>query len=243
MRKNPEGTVYVGPQGAVWYGKSMKLESPEDYYARLAACCGSDGRLPTAVEGALGWETYPYEPDSLRLKALMPLAEAEPARHGEEATECWCALPDEERPDWFDPIVWRNERWVLTVDLEQSLPVFLMLSPTAGHYDLATLPDDLAAEMGQLMVAVSAAVESLPSVGRCQLARWGDGGAHLHLAFLGRPARVLQFRGSGLLDWAINLPDVPRAVLIINALAVATSLQGVLGGEVGELAATEVERP
>ena len=61
-------------------------------------------------------------------------------------------------------------------------------------------------------MAVSAAVESLPSVGRVQLAKYGDGGAHLHLLFFGRPARMLQLRGSPLLDWEENLPAVPEVL-------------------------------
>ena len=110
--------------------------------------------------------------------------------------------------------------------------------PVSTHCDLATLPADLAAELGQLIVAISAAVESLPSVGRAQLARWGDGAAHRHLAFLGRPARVLQFRGSPLLDWAENLPDVPEGVPRANALTVVSYLVGAVGGTAGEFAPT-----
>ena len=79
------------------------------------------------------------------------------------------------------------------------------------------MPDDLAAEMGRLIVAVSAAVETLPSVGRVQVAKYGDGGAHLHLFFLARPARMLQLRGSPLLDWEENLPPVPLEVTRANA--------------------------
>ena len=75
--------------------------------------------------------------------------------------------------------------------------------------------------MGRLIVAVSAAVEALPSVGRVQLAKYGDGGAHLHLFFLARPARMLQLRGSPLLDWEENLPPVPLEVARANAEFVA----------------------
>ncbi|GAA1728864.1 hypothetical protein GCM10009809_25560 [Isoptericola hypogeus] len=211
----------------------MQPESPEEYHARIAAHLGADGRLPVAVEEMPGWDIYPYEVGSLRMKPLQPLADSEPPRRGEDAADCWCAGPPDERPEWLDGYVWRNERWVLTANLEQSLPVFLTLVPVSTHCDLPSVPADLAAEMGQLIVAISAAVEALPSVGRVQLAKWGDGGAHLHLAFLGRPARVLQFRGSPLLDWAENLPDVPADVLRVNAEFVAAHLAAAVGGEVG----------
>jgi hypothetical protein len=84
--------------------------------------------------------------------------------------------------------------------------------------------------MGVLIVAVSAAVEALPSVGRVQLAKYGDGGAHLHLFFFGRPARMLQLRGSPLLDWEENLPPVPLHVHRANAEAVAQHLLRTIGG-------------
>ena len=109
------------------------------------------------------------------------------------------------------------------------LPIGLTLGPLV-HCDLTTVPDDLAGEMGRLIVAVSAAVEALPSVGRVQLAKYGDGGAHLHLFFLGRPARMLQLRGSPLLDWEENLPPVPLEVARANAEFVADRLLAALGG-------------
>jgi len=208
----------------------MQPESAEEYYARIAAHTGPDGRLPVAVEEMPGWDIYPYEVDSLRMKPLRPLADAEPPRRGEDPADCWCAGSSEDRAARFEGWVWRNERWVLTADLAQSLPAFLTLVPVT-HCDLPSVPADLAAEMGRLIVAVSAAVEALPSVGRVQLAKWGDGGAHLHLAFLGRPARVLQLRGSPLLDWAENLPDVPADVLRANAAFVADHLAAAVGGE------------
>jgi len=49
------------------------------------------------------------------------------------------------------------------------LPIGLTLGPWV-HCDLPTVPDHLAGEMGTLIVAVSAAVEALPGVGRVQLA-------------------------------------------------------------------------
>ena len=75
-------------------------------------------------------------------------------------------------------MAWRNERWLL-VALDMKLPVSLILRPVE-HFDIADLPDDMAAEMGLLMVRVTAAVEELPSVGRCHIGRYGDGGAHAH---------------------------------------------------------------
>src|SRR5690606_12553299 len=107
-----------------------------------------------------------------------------------DPAECWCASNYDDR---LARSLWHNETWLLTADLAQPLPAMLTLTPRV-HCDLPTVPGELAGEMGQLIVAISAAVEALPSVGRVQLAKWGDGGAHLHLVFMGRPARILQFR-------------------------------------------------
>ena len=53
---------------------------------------------------------------------------------------------------------------------------------------------------------------------------------HLHLWFLGRPARVGQFRGSPLIDWEENLPRVPQDVADANAYAVAARVTAAYGG-------------
>ncbi len=124
--------------------------------------------------------------------------------------------------------MWSNERWSLTAE-RSGLPFLGVLVPHA-HHDLGDLPDDLATDFGRLIVAISAAVEALPSVGRTHLARYGDGGAHLHLFFFGRPARVGQLRGSPLIDWEENLPKVPQDVADANAYAVATHLAAAYGG-------------
>ena len=206
-------------------------ETVEDYYARIAAACDAEGRLPVAVEEMPGWDIYPYEIESLRLKPLHALAEQEPPRRGESAADCWCANGFGEDDGTR---VWSNGRWSLGLSRHTGLPVMMHLSPLE-HHDLPTLPADLAAEMGQLVVAVADAVEHVPSVGRVQLAKYGDGGAHLHLLFLGRPARVLQFRGSPLVDWEENLPRVPLEVLQANARVVAERLSVNVGGSAGSL--------
>lgn len=203
-------------------------ESAEDYYARIAAATDDDGRLAVAVEEMPGWDIFPFEIDSLRIKPLQPLADVEPPRRGEDPATCWCA--DEPDPHISERRVWGNERWSLTLDTDMRLPISLSLGP-AHHCDLTDVPDDLAAEMGLIVVAVSAAIEALPSAGRVQLAKYGDGGAHLHLFFFGRPARMLQLRGSPMLDWEENLPAVPLEVLRANAEFVAQRVVERLGGD------------
>ncbi|GAA3810575.1 hypothetical protein [Nocardioides panacisoli] len=205
----------------------MALETPEEYYARIVAAAGEDGRLPVAVEEMPGWDIYPYEIDSLRIKPLQPLADEEPPRRGEAAEDCWCTDPGAQQP--VAGTAWRNERWRLIVARETRVPAYLILEPLT-HCDLASVPSDLATEMGRLVVEIAAAMEALPSVARAQLLRFGDGGAHLHLMFLGRPRRALQLRGSPLLDWEENLPVVPLEVHQANAAYVGERLAERVGG-------------
>ncbi len=205
----------------------MGPESAEDFHARVRAAAGPDGRLRVAVEEMPGWDIFPFELDSLRLKPLQPLADEEPPRRGEDPAQCHCARAAS--PEHAQAVAWSNDRWQLTLNSDMKLPIALSLGPRA-HCDLPTVPEELAAEMGILIVAVSAAVEALPSVGRVQLAKYGDGGAHLHLFFFGRPARMLQLRGSPLLDWEENLPAVPLEVLRANAEFVSRHLVARLGG-------------
>ncbi|MGI8524222.1 MAG: hypothetical protein ACR2K3_13090 [Nocardioides sp.] len=203
-------------------------ESAEDYYARIAAATDGDDRLAVAVEEMPGWDIFPFEIDSLRIKPLQPLADEEPPRGGEDPATCWCA--SEPDPGFLEQRVWGNGRWWLTLNTDMKLPIAMNLVP-AHHCDLTDVPDGLADEMGRIIVVVSAAVEALPSVGRVQIAKYGDGGAHLHLFFFGRPARMLQLRGSPMLDWEENLPAVPLEVLRANAEFVAERVVDRIGGD------------
>lgn len=202
------------------------LETAEEFHARVAAATDDEGRLPVAIELMPGWDIFPFELDTLRIKPLEPLLDEEPARRGNDPADCPCQQPrSPEQEAW---VAWSNERWRLTV-LDMRLPVTLILQPRE-HHDLADLPDELASEMGRLTVAITAAVEELPSVGRCHVGRYGDGSAHLHPFFFGRPARMPQLRGSTLLDWEENLPTVPEDVRRGNASYVAARLVERLGG-------------
>ena len=109
-------------------------------------------------------------------------------------------------------------------------PLILMLE-SAAHHDLPDLPDDRAAEMGRLTVAISRAIESLPHIARAHVSRWGDGGAHLHLFFFARPAGFSQLRGTCLAIWDDLLPPVPGSQRDRDAVAVGQALADGYGGQ------------
>ncbi|HWU23781.1 MAG TPA: hypothetical protein VN088_19740 [Nocardioides sp.] len=205
-------------------------ETAEDFHARLVAQADGEGRLPVVSDAMAGWDIFPFELDGLRLKPLRPLGEAEWPRHGEDPAQCGCAgEPDDAR------LVWSNQRWRLGHVSSTGLPLMMTLDPIA-HHDLNDLPDDLAGELGRLMVAICSAMEELPSVGRAHVQKIGDGAAHLHVWFIARPARTTQFLGSPLLDWEESFPRVPEDVLRANAGFVAAHLVDRVGGSTGPFA-------
>jgi hypothetical protein len=202
-------------------------ETIEDYYERVEAAADDEGRLATNAE-MQAWEVFPFESEGLRLKPLEPLAAAEVPRGGEGGKPCGGCSPADEA-SFAGAEVWRDDRWRITVTEPSGAPLLLMLSPLA-HYDFTTLPMDRAAEMGQIMVALGAAIEALPSVARVHVSKWGDGGAHAHIFFYARPTRMPQLRGTMMAVWDDYLPPVPGDVRDANARAVVQDLVRSYGG-------------
>jgi diadenosine tetraphosphate (Ap4A) HIT family hydrolase len=104
-----------------------------------------------------------------------------------------------------------------------------MLSPKE-HVDLTELSDDLASELGRLVVHTARAVEALPHIARAHMSRWGDGGAHLHVFFFARPEGFVQLRGTCFAIWDDLLPPTPKDVRDADALLVAREIELSYGG-------------
>jgi hypothetical protein len=64
------------------------------------------------------------------------------------------------------------------------------------------------------------------------VSKWGDGGAHLHVWFMSRPAGFGQLRGGCLPLWKDILPPTPEDVWAANLRTVATALAAAHGGEI-----------
>ncbi|MBP6996609.1 MAG: hypothetical protein KBB39_10775 [Phycicoccus sp.] len=211
----------------------MRPERIEDYDARITAALGPHRRPEAGAVEVVTWDVFPFEADGLAVKPVDGLVSQEAPRFGEDPAGCWCA----EGSPW-GTVVWSNPDWLLLSPTETSgSPLVLTLVPRA-HHDAGQLPDALAQSWGLLTTAIMAAaimaaVESLPSVARCHLGRWGDGGAHAHYLFLARPARMPQLRGSPMVLWDDFLPPVPALVREANAAAVVDRLVARVGGERG----------
>ena len=189
-------------------------ETPEEMYRRALAAAGADGRLP--VPPVHDWDTFPFD-GALRVRELAAPAD-EPPRLGEDPAACWRC----ERGD--DEMLWYDERWRLSAPGRPSgLPVVVILE-SREHRDLPDLPDELAAELGLLIVRVERAVRRVGGIERVHVGRWGEGSAHLHVWFLARPARLLQLRSSFAAIWDDILPPVPDDVWRDNLALVAAAL-------------------
>lgn len=187
---------------------------PAAFHARVLAHADDGGRLPMAAQPM--WEIFPFEPDTLRVKPLEPLTLPEPPRGGAGGGGCRpCADP-------LHSAVWADEQWVLRGAFRAGLPSLTLLP--RRHLDLEDLDDTLAADLGQLTVRISRALHAGGGIGRVHVNKWGDGGEHLHVIFLARPAGMLQLRGSNLPLWEEMLPRLPVEELAPAYGAVADAL-------------------
>jgi hypothetical protein len=196
--------------------------SPADFHAYAMRAADADGRLP--LSRMTTWEVFPFEQAGLRIVPLKPPALPEPPRDGDQGTACRVC---ESR----QPGIWSDEHWRLSeLGSDNGVPLVLMLVPRE-HYDLPDLPDDRAAELGVLQAHIARAIEGLPHIARAHVSRWGDGGAHLHVFFLARPAGFTQLRGTCLALWDDLLPPSPADLRAADTAAVARALAASYRGQ------------
>jgi len=185
-------------------------ETPEEFHARAKDAL----RMPPVGE----WETFPFD-GALRPRVLAPPAEDEKRRQGKDGIDCYaCAKTSDE-------LIWEDEHWQLWPIGPTGLPLVLILEPKE-HYDIETLPAELAAELGPLMQRVERAVRAVGEIGRVHIGRWGEGAEHLHLWFFGRPARMRQLSDSFAAIWDDVLPPVPEEIWHANVASAAAAMRG-----------------
>ncbi|MGC4755377.1 hypothetical protein [Micromonospora trifolii] len=193
---------------------------PDQFYDHAVTVADSERRLPLAP--MTGWDISPFEQDGLRVAPLLPPVLPEPARHGEDPAQCQIC---QER----DQGIWFNDDWRLARVAGVGVPLALMLYPR-DHYDMADLPDDLAAELGLLTTRIVRHMQALPHIARAHVYRIGDGAAHLHVWFFARPQGQAQLLGSWLVVWDDLLPEYPADVAEADAATVADALVVSYGG-------------
>lgn len=196
--------------------------TPDEFFENATALGEDEERR--AIAALAEWEPFPFDPESLRLVRLRRGELPEAPRHDEDPATCHsCAGTS-------GLLVWQDEAWRLIATAEPSgAPLVLLLLPKE-HYDLGDLPNDLAAQLGLIIVHLGRAVESLEHIARAHVSRWGDGGAHLHIFIVARPEGFVQLRGSFFLVWDDLLAPVPRAVRDADAHRVGQLLAESYGG-------------
>jgi hypothetical protein len=95
---------------------------------------------------------------------------------------------------------------------------------TRAHYDFGDLPDELAVELGPMLLKVERAVSAIGDIGNVHVCRWGDGSEHLHWWFMGRPARIPQLIGSFAAIWDDIVPPLPEEIWNANVEIVRREL-------------------
>jgi diadenosine tetraphosphate (Ap4A) HIT family hydrolase len=178
--------------------------------------------VPFDGDGIPGWDTFPFDGD-LMVRSLDPPVLPEPPRNGEDdPASCFVCR------DGLSRAVWADEHWMLRHSGgPTAIPVVVLLCPIA-HHDLADLPPARAAEIGPMLQRVERAIMSVGGIGRVHSQKIGDGAAHLHLWFMGRPAGLTQLRGSCLTLWDDVLPKQDEAQwrAVLGEVAAALAADG-----------------
>jgi diadenosine tetraphosphate (Ap4A) HIT family hydrolase len=144
---------------------------------------------------------FPFEGD-LRVKRPPPLGE-EWVRQGDPGgAPCRCPTPVEE-------FIWYDDTWAVRAGSPR--PVVQLFLETRAHVDIEQLSDEEAAGLGRMIVRIERAIRATGDIGRVHVHRWGDGSAHFHMWFFGRPKGATHLLGFGMSMWADILPPMPEA--------------------------------
>ncbi len=194
-------------------------ETPEQFHARIVREVADHGYRESNWSQ---WTTWPFDAQ-MSVRPLDPPSLPEPPRAGESDRPCDTCVPA------VAPI-WQDEYFRLGLGHQPSgLPFAAWLMPHT-HGDLGDLDDAAAARMGVILVHLDRAIRAVLDVGRVQIARWADGGSHLHLYVYARPAGLLQLRGTFLALWDDLLPAVPADIRDTDSALVAAELTRTAGG-------------
>lgn len=173
-------------------------------------------RLP--LPDFVGWPIFPFEGD-LRVREVAPRRAEDHPRDGEPGgSPCRaCTAPDTD-------YIWVDDVWRVTPPLVASGAPVLVFLETRAHVDLEDLDDEMAGELGRMIVRLDRAIHAVGGIGRVHVNRWGDGGSHFHLWFYGRPVGDTQMIGFCLPLWAMTLPPTPEDEWNRNLTVVAAEL-------------------
>ena len=180
-----------------------------------------DDAQTEAIRRVTSSPLFPFD-EQLAVKPLGELMEHEIIREGEGDRPCKSCGDD-------DRVLWQNDRWKITPLQPTANPVALFLE-TVEHIDFDDFDTEMASEFGVLTWQLERAISELDSVGRVHIHRWGDGSAHFHVWFQGRPARQVELYGWGNVLWSQVLPPLPADEINANHALVIARIAAAVGG-------------
>jgi diadenosine tetraphosphate (Ap4A) HIT family hydrolase len=184
-------------------------ETPEAFWERTKDAL----RTPPVDE----WDTWPFA-GAVAPRPLEPPVEAEEPRQGLGGIDCAQCERDVENALWYD------DNWAVHGFPKPSgLPCVVILH-TRRHVDFPDLDDELAAELGPMLIRVQRAVFAVGDIGNVHVCRWGDGSEHFHVWFMARPARLPQLIGSFAAIWDDIVPPTPQEIWDANLAIVRREL-------------------
>ncbi|GAA3613671.1 hypothetical protein GCM10022199_17130 [Marihabitans asiaticum] len=188
-------------------------------------------RLEPRGEDDLGFRSWPAFPwvageGEVLPRPLDPPVATDRVRDGEGGRPCFrCTHPDE-------GVVWRDDRWLLASSCEGRGGLLSFWLQTREHMDFGEMTEELAGELGRLVLRCHNAMLALPNAGRVHIGKWGDGSAHLHVLLMVRPERLAQVIGSFAVEWDDLLPVIPIEVWEAEVAQVAAAMAAGGDGEV-----------
>jgi len=169
------------------------------------------------------WPIFPFKGE-MQVRTVRPFEAQDWPRDGEPGAEpCHCESDDGNT--W--PQIWSDERWVvrpLQFRPGHAPPVPAYMLSTVEHMDMIDFDDEYAADMGLITLRLMRAIRAIGQIGRVHVNRWGDGGSHFHMWFIGRPLGAWQLSGVAMPIWGHILPSLPDDVLAAQHQIVTSSL-------------------
>lgn len=184
---------------------------------------GIDHLSDLAMPEVANWPIFPFKGD-ISVRTVRPFAPEDHVRSGDPGgPPCHCSGEGDFQP--AAPI-WQNDRWLVRPigfgGDRAPFPAYML--ETVEHLDFDDFDEELAADLGVMTLRIDRAMRSADDLGRVHVNRWGDGGSHYHLWFLGRPRGAGQLSGFALPWWGFILPGRTEAEQAASDRSVAASL-------------------
>lgn len=186
---------------------------------------GKDYISGLPLPDVVNWGIFPFEGD-LSVRTVNPFADTARPRSGEPGGgPCHCETGGDS-----PTIIWSNERWQVreihfnfVEKTPAPFPAYML--ETVAHMDIEDFDDQYAAELGIMTLRMERAIKAIGSIERVHFNRWGDGGSHFHVWFLGRPFGARQFNGFTLPFWGFILPSLADSTVAANHATVRAALE------------------